>query len=268
MTEIDPIVSATGPAAAATASGASELFLMLLSDARLPTGAHTQSAGLEPAINAGMPAADVPRYISARLRTVVAVEAGAAVVARHLCLAGNTTSPTSGSPRTGTPHIDSGDTTSGDRRTGLARVDQAWRARTISPALRETSVLLGRGYQRLVTRLWPVHPAVAALRGMTGPSRPVVLGVAAACTGLSSVQLARLIGYDEAQTVAAAALKISPLDPVTATAWVIGAQNEIEMMAADVADLTDPADIPAFGAPLIEQWAEIHSATTQRLFRA
>ena len=59
---------------------------MLLSDARLPTGAHTQSAGLEPAINAGMPATDVPRYISARLRTVVAVEAGAAVVARHLSL--------------------------------------------------------------------------------------------------------------------------------------------------------------------------------------
>ena len=216
---------------------------MLLSDARLPTGAHTQSAGLEAAINAGMPSSQVPAYISARLRTVTAVEAGAAVVARHAC---------------------------SDERTAevLAAVDNAWRARTISRALRETSVLLGRGYLRLLVRLWPEHTAVSALRRMKNPSRAVVLGVAAWCTGLSAAQLARLIGYDDAQTIAAAALKISPLDPVDATAWVIGAQNDIEAMVASVVDLTGAQSIPAFGAPLIEQWAEIHSTTTQRLFRA
>ncbi len=230
-------------AAPTVASGSSELMLMLLSDARLPTGAHTQSAGLEPAVNAGLPAADVPQYLSARLRTVVAVEAGAAVVARHGALGR-------------------------DSATALLRTDQAWRARTISPALRETSVLLGRGYQRLVTRLWPDHRAAIALRSVKLPSRAVVLGVAAACTGLSPEQLARLIGYDEAQTIAAAALKISPMDPVDATRWVIDAHHEIESMARSVAGLTDPDDIPARGAPLIERWAEIHSTTTQRLFRA
>ncbi len=263
MTEIDGLISAatglsavtglsaaTGPGAvtglsAATGPGAgrSELMLMLLSDARLPTGAHTQSAGLEPAINGGMPARDVPRYITARLRTVTRVEAGAAVVARHL----------SSGP---------------DPGTGLALVDLAWRARTISPALRETSALLGRGYGRLVGRLWPEHPAVVALQAIRLPCRAVVLGVAAACTGLAPMQLGRLIGYDEAQTIAAAALKIAPLDPVDATAWVIGAQDDIERMAGSVAGLTEPDEIPAFGAPLIEQWAEIHSTTTQRLFRA
>ena len=227
----------------ARAEGSRELMLMLLSDARLPTGAHTQSAGLEPAINAGMSASKVPQYISARLRTVVAVEAGAAVVARCGAL--------------------------GDQpQTALARVDRAWRSRTISPALRETSVLLGRGYQRLVTRLWPAHPAAGALTTMKLPCRAVVLGVAAACAGLSPAQLARLMGYDEAQTIAAAALKISPMDPVEATGWVIGAHHEIESMTQTVAHLTDPDDIPAYGAPLIEQWAEIHSTTTQRLFRA
>lgn len=226
-----------------SASGSAELMLMLLSDARLPTGAHTQSAGLEPAINGGMPARDVPRYIVARLRTVAAVEAGAAVVARHVSLGP-------------------------DPVAGLGRVDDAWRARTISPALRETSVLLGRGYRRLVSRLWPDHPAVIALQQFRLPCRAVVLGVAAACAGLGGAQLARLIGYDEAQTIAAAALKIVPLDPIDATAWVIGAQAEIEEMAGSVAGLTDPDEIPALGAPLIEQWAEIHSITTQRLFRA
>ncbi|MET3807426.1 urease accessory protein [Nakamurella sp. UYEF19] len=224
-------------------SGSAELMLMLLSDARLPTGAHTQSAGLEPALNAGMLPHDVPRYITARLRTVATVEAGAAVVARYLSLGPDPVS-------------------------GLTMVDRAWRARTISPALRETSVLLGRGYQRLVSRLWPDHPAVEALRSQRQPSRAVVLGVAAACTGLAPAQLARLIGYDEAQTIAAAALKVAPLDPVDATAWVIGAQPAINEMTASVAGLTDPDEIPAFGAPLIEQWAQIHSITTQRLFRA
>ncbi|HEY4992395.1 MAG TPA: hypothetical protein VII33_09970, partial [Nakamurella sp.] len=59
-----------------------DVMMMLLADARLPTGAHTQSAGLEAALRAGMPATAVPAYIRARLRTVTTVEAGAAVLAR------------------------------------------------------------------------------------------------------------------------------------------------------------------------------------------
>ena len=251
MTEVDEFVRAglddprrpDEPDARGGKPDRSELFLMLLSDARLPTGAHTQSAGLEPAINSGMPPAQVPAYLSARLRTVTLVEAAAAVLARAACA--------------GTD-IDS----------ALLRVDRAWRARTISPALRETSVLLGRGYQRLVGRLWPEHPAVLALRTVPTPSRAVVLGVAAACAGLSAPQLVRLIGYDDAQTIAAAALKIAPLDPVSATAWVIGAQDDIDALVTAVAGLTDPDTMPALGAPLIEQWAQLHSVTPQRLFRA
>jgi urease accessory protein len=77
-----------------------------------------------------------------------------------------------------------------------------------------------------------------------------------------------LIGYDDAQTVAAAALKLDPLDPIVATGWVVGAAAEIDRMAASVASLTAPADIPAAAAPLLEQWAQEHAATTQRLFRA
>ncbi len=222
---------------------ATELMLMMLSDARLPTGAHTQSAGLEAAINAGMPGSEVPQYIAARLRTVVAVEAGAAVVARYVALGP-------------------------EPNAGLAKVDRAWRARTISRALRDSSVLLGRGYRRLVTRLWPDHRAAVALTALAQPCRPVVLGVAAACAGLGSGQLAGLVGYDDAQTVAAAALKIRPMDPVEATRWVIQAHGGIQAMVSHVQGLTDPIDIPAFGAPLVEQWAEIHATTTQRLFRA
>ena len=58
------------------------------------------------------------------------------------------------------------------------------------------------------------------------------------------------------------------LDPVVATGWVIAAGPEIERMVVDLAGLTDTGQLPAFGAPQIEQWAEIHATTSQRLFRA
>jgi len=225
-----------------------ELMLMLLADARLPTGAHTQSAGLEPALRGGMGPTEVPRFITARLRTVTAVEAAAAVLARHRTLSTATAFP--------------------DLPGALAEVDAAWRARTISPALRETSVLLGRGYARLVRSLWSGTAGANALAAIGRPGRAVVLGVAAALSGLSGAQLVRLIGYDDAQTVAAATLKLEPLDPVVATSWVMAAGAEIERMVGDLAGLTNIEQMPAYGAPLIEQWAEIHSVTSQRLFRA
>ena len=70
------------------------------------------------------------------------------------------------------------------------------------------------------------------------------------------------------QTVAAATLKLEPVDPVVATSWVVAAQPAIDALARDVAHLTDPRAIPAHGAPLVEQWAETHARTTERLFSA
>ncbi len=147
-------------------------------------------------------------------------------------------------------------------------MDAAWRARTISPALRETSVLLGRGYARLVQKLWPESQAAQALSVIGKPGRAVVLGVAAALAGLSAAQLIRLIGYDDVQTVAAATLKLEPLDPVVTTGWVMSAAPDIERLVVELAEIDDIEQMPAFGAPLIEQWAQIHATTSQRLFRA
>ena len=204
---------------------------MLLADARLPVAGHTQSAGLEPALRDGM--SDIPSYLSLRLRTVTRVEAGTAVVALH-CL------------RQGLP---------------LDPVEQAWAARTPSPAMRATSRQLAKGLVRLGSRLWD-------LPRLESPSRGVALGAIARAVGLAPVSLARLVGYDDAQTVASAALKLAPLDPVDATGWVVAAMPLIEAMASDVAHLTEPDEIPATGAPQIEQWAETHAVATRRLFRA
>ncbi|MBT0993121.1 urease accessory protein UreF [Cellulomonas sp. DKR-3] len=267
---------------AGPSAGSSGVLFALLADARLPTGAHTQSAGLEPALLAGMPVRDVPAYVAARLATVTRTEAAVAVVARHAAL------------------------TVPDERVALLRsVWRAWAARTPSPALRETSQRLGRGYLRLAHRLWPTHPAVLALdtamlplgplptrprgggrgerpgaggdegagvrggRGERGqPPRAVVLGVVAACVGLDGRQVAQLVGYDDAQTIASATLKLAPVDPADATAWVLAAAPLIEEMASSLARLTDPADIPATGAPLLEEWAQQHTHRTERLFSA
>jgi urease accessory protein len=96
----------------------------------------------------------------------------------------------------------------------------------------------------------------------------VVLGVAAAVTGLSAAQLVRLVANDDVATIAAAVLKVHPVDPARTTGWVLAAHPQIEAMAGELAGLTVPEQIPARAAPLIEEWAEIHATTTQRLFRA
>ncbi|HKT55706.1 MAG TPA: urease accessory protein UreF, partial [Microbacterium sp.] len=66
------------------ASVASGTLAMLLADARLPTGGHAHSAGVEPALQGGMPASEVPALIRGRAVTSSLVDAGTAVVARHV----------------------------------------------------------------------------------------------------------------------------------------------------------------------------------------
>ncbi len=225
---------------------ASTTIAMLLADARLPVGAHVSSAGLEPALSGGMPAALTPQYMIGRVHTTSQVEAGTAVVARLAALSGNA-----------------------DREGMLLRVEAAWAARTPSRPLREVSRSLGRGYLRLALALWRDHPGVAALAALSARcSRPVVLGVMAAAAGLDAASLARLVFYDDAQTVAAALLKLDPVDPAVSTAWVVEACARAEAHVDELAQLTSPEGIPAFGAPQNEEWAQAHSLTSQRLFRA
>lgn len=215
-----------------------ELMLMLLADARLPTSGHTQSGGLEPAVVHGLRSIEVPDYIDLRLRTVTRVEAASAVVALHHL-------------RQGLPLVD---------------VETAWAARTPSGAMRSTSRSMGRATLRVVRRLWPEHPSVLAVSA--NASRGVVLAAVADACGLAPKSLARLVGYDDVQTVASAALKLLPLDPADVSAWVLNALPMVDRLAAEVAPLTLPGSIPAAGAPQIEAWAETHAVTTRRLFSA
>jgi urease accessory protein len=95
-----------------------------------------------------------------------------------------------------------------------------------------------------------------------------VLGAIAAAADLDAENLVRLVVYDDAQTVAAAVLKLEPLDPAVPAGWVMDACAAVEHLVPLIAALTSPDAIPASGAPQTEEWAEAHSLTTKRLFRA
>jgi urease accessory protein len=227
----------------ASRNQSAELVAMMLADGRLPTGGHTQSSGLEPAVKAGLAddgrrLQDVANYVRDRLRTVMRTEAGTAVVARHLTLHG-------GDPRTTEPY---------------------WAARTPSHVVRATSRRQGRAYLRLAERVWP--EVLHHLPRDGEVPRAVVLGVISGVTDLSAEQVARIVGFDDAQTVTAAALKLLPVDPIDAATWLHEARHEIECMVDAVANLTDPTQIPADGAPLVDVYAQRHSTEKMRLFHA
>jgi urease accessory protein len=97
-------------------------------------------------------------------------------------------------------------------------------------------------------------------------ARPVVVGVVGAVTGLSALQVARLVGYDDVQTVVAASLKLMPLDPAEVAAWTLGLHDDVEVMAAATAGLTRPEDIADRGAPALDVHAEQHRREERRLF--
>jgi urease accessory protein len=216
---------------------------LLLADSRLPSGGHVTSNGLESALRAGMPPARVREYMMTRIETVVPVEAGTAVVARHALVAGGESDPGA----------------------ALAAVDAEWAARTPSAAQREIARALGAGLARLARTLWPRSPVAQVGDPL---SRATVIGAIAAATGMRADDLVRVVAYDDAQTVAAALLKLEPLDPAIPVGWVLDACAHLEPRVDALAALTRPDAIPASGAPQIELWAEAHPTLPRRLFRA
>ncbi|MFD1834050.1 urease accessory protein UreF [Brachybacterium rhamnosum] len=233
------------PSLAPVPAAAPATIAMLLADSRLPAGAHVSSNALEAALRDGLRRDEVGAYLASRQVTVTRVEAGTAVLARHLAL---TCAPEELAP-------------------ALAALEAEWAARTPGRAQREITRVLGDGLRRLADVLWPgAIPPVAA--GAPPRPRPVVLGLVAAAAGLPAPELVRLVAYDDAQTVVAALLKLEPGDPRAGAALVLEACAAMEPLVGPLAALQDPALLPSAGAPQTEDWAEAQSALPRRLFRA
>ncbi|WP_405749834.1 urease accessory protein [Streptomyces sp. NBC_00012] len=218
------------------------LARLLLGDGRLPVGAYTYSAGLEPAVAAGLTRDRIPALLRARLHTAAVTEAAAAVLALRAA---------------GRDPVDYGP------------VQQALAARTPAAPLREASATLGRGVQRLARRLAPGHPAVTALTGIRPrPLRPVALGALGAVMKVTEEELARGVVYDELQTITSAALKLLPGDPLDSVAWILDAEPHAAAAVAEALAVRTPAELPARTPPLTEQWALEHAQRERRLFLA
>jgi urease accessory protein len=211
--------------------------LLLLGDARLPSGAHAHSGGLEAAVSAGR-VHDLPTlesFLRGRLATagMVAAAFTAAACAR--------------------PHE-------------LAELDAGLDARTPSSAARRASRAQGRALARAGRAIWPLPPRLDPAG--TGPHHAVALGAVAAAAGLPPGHAALLAAYGSVTGPASAAIRLLGLDPYPVHALLAALAVHCEQTAERAAALADrPVDeLPAMSAPLLDITAEQHATWEVRLF--
>jgi urease accessory protein len=214
---------------------------MLLADSRFPAGSYAHSLGLEQAVGEGLGVDDVAPFIAARLRLVARPDAALSVAARRAAAA----------------HDDG----------ALAGLDDEHGARCPSPVLREHARRLGSQLLRSAATAWP-DPAIDRYRAASSSTpRPVALGVVGAAGGLDDTEVATVALYDDAATVASAALKLLGLDPAVTARWLAQLAPAIESGALELAaDARAVADQPPPAAAGLELAAARHADRTERLF--
>jgi urease accessory protein len=214
---------------------------MLLADGRFPAGTYAHSLGLEQAVCDGLGAGQVAGFIAARLRLVAEPEARIAVAARRAARSGGASC--------------------------AVAVEDEWAARCPNPVLRESARRLGAGLLRSAAIAVPSALIDAYRRASRDTPRPVALGVVAAACDLDDEALARIGLYDDAATVASAALKLLALDPAQASRWVADLAGWIADAASAVAADPRPlAEQPAPAAVGLELAATVHARRRERLF--
>jgi urease accessory protein len=216
---------------------------MLLADSRFPAGGYAHSLGLEQAVSDGLGVNDVPGFIDARLRLVARADASLSVAARRAAAAG------------------------AEGTTALAELDGEHAARCPSPVLREIARRLGAQLLRTAATAWP-SPLIDGYRASSSTTpRPIALGVVGAAAGLDDRAVATVALYDDAATVASAALKLLGLDPAESARWVAELAPEIDAAARAIsADERPIAEHDPPAAVGLELAASVHARRTERFF--
>ena len=223
-------------------ASASTVVSMLLADQRFPAGTYAHSLGLEQAVAEGLALDGVDAFIAARLELIARPEAGLTVAARRAARAA-----------------------SGPAR--LAELDLEHAARCPSPVLRESTRRLGAQLLRSAAAAWQAGPIAGYRSASRATPRPVALGVVAAAAGLGDAEVAAVALYDDAATVASAALKLLGLDPAQTSRWLVELAPAIAAAAEEVAaDRRPLARQPAPAAVGLELAATRHHARGERLF--
>jgi urease accessory protein len=212
---------------------------LLLADSRFPAGGYAHSGGLEAACDEGLAADDVAEYLRARLHAVAAAECALAVAA-----------------------------TRESSIEALLLLDEEALARVPSPVLRTVSQRLGSQLLRTASVVWPEAAVPRAYRAAsTSTPRTVAFGVVAAAAGLDELELARGFLYDDAATVAAAAVKLLPVDVLSTTRLLVELEGDIERLALEAVSIDLPVrELPSAFAPLLELRSLAHGRREGRLF--
>jgi urease accessory protein len=220
--------------------------LLLLTDARFPAGGYAHSGGLEAAVEDGLTAHEVPAFLRGRLRGAAWPEACLAVAARRA-----------------------------DDLEALLELDEEALARCPSPPLRRASSRLGSQLLRTAATVWPgaLDPYRAASRSTP---RPVCFGAVADVAGLDDRETAYAYLYEDAATVATAAVRLLPVDGAAAARWLVEAGPELDLLAAEALDAarthasaplaTGFAPLPGGFAPGLELGSIAHALREGRLF--
>lgn len=241
--------------------------LLLLADARLPSGSHAHSGGVEAAVGDGRvhDLTTLGSFLRGRLATVGLVSAAfaAATVLRARPWL---------SPAVSNDLVGPGDPTGPSDPTGLGdpnglrrwvtALEAALDARTPSPALRRSSRAQGRALLRAGRAMWPVPSLVDS------PHQPIALGLVAAAGGLSPADAALAAAYGSVSGPATAAVRLLALDPYPVQGLLAALAAECDQTAERAASYADqaPDDLPAASAPLLDIAAEAHATWEVRLF--
>ena len=218
------------------------LSLLLLTDGRFPAGGYAHSGGLEPALADGLERAGLSRFLTDRLTAIAFPECllmlAAARAAREADLE------------------------------ALALLDLEADARCPSPPLRAAARRLGAGLLRTSSALWPDDPIIAAYRNAsTRTPRPVAFGVVGAATGLDDDECASAYLYEEAMTVAAAAVRLLPVDSSESLRLITAVGPQLARLAEEAVSVRlAPRELPSSFAPLHELRSLAHAQREGRLF--
>jgi urease accessory protein len=207
--------------------------LLLLADARLPSGGHAHSGGLEAAVSAGRvrDVAELDGFLRGRLATAGLVAAAFAAAAAAA--------------------------TSATSAADAGALDAELDARMPSPASRRASRQQGRALLRAARAMWPGrYPADA--------HHAVALGHVASAAGLGPADAALVAAYTSVSGPASAAVRLLGLDPYAVHALLAELAPAVDAVAAEAA--RDVASLPASGAPLLDISAEVHATWEVRLF--
>jgi urease accessory protein len=221
---------------------------LLLADARLPSGAHAHSGGIEQAVDDEV-VSDLPSlvpFLEGRLLT--SGRLSAAVAALACALAGQ---------------VDA------DHVAPWSRLDAEVAARIIAPSLRATSRRQGRSLLTTGLRILD-GPAlrVVAMSAPDGPHLAVVQGVLAQAGGLTPADAALIAAYGTVATAASAALRLLGLDPVSVAGALAELTPCIDAITAEAAEMAtaDARMLPAPASPMTDLLGERHGARKERLF--